>query len=344
MGMTTPRTKNDLLLRAIQDRPVERTPVWAMRQAGRWDPEFQKLRGGRDFYAFSDDPHLAAAASLCPRRFGVDAIILFYDITTLAASMGQKFHLEANHGPRPERPIRSVTEVARLAANPDETSFRPVLETLRLVRQELADELPALVFAGAPFTLGAYQIGVGKNVDEVRSFAASQPDAWRALLETTASATIVFLRSLIAAGATAYQLFDSWAGGLTVEEYESWALPYHRRIFGEVGGNSIVFVKDSPDVDRLAKSGAKVVSLSKGHDLADAKRRFPQLCFQGNVDHELLIDQDPPTVEAATRRCLEAGGGRRHILNLDHGMDRNAKVGNFQAFVDTAKSVQWPTA
>src|SRR5687768_6738417 len=160
MAMTTPTTKNNLVLRATRGECAERTPVWAMRQAGRWDPAFQELRGGRDFYAFSDDPNLAAAASLCPRRFGVDAIILFYDITTLAVSMGQKFHLEPNHGPRPERPIRSAADVARLTTEPAEASFRSVLETLRLVRKELDDELPVLVFAGAPFTLGAYQIGV----------------------------------------------------------------------------------------------------------------------------------------------------------------------------------------
>ena len=118
MGVTPPKTKNTLLIDAIEGRPTPRTPVWAMRQAGRWDPEFLKLRGDRDFYSFSDDAHLAAAASLCPRRFGVDAIILFYDITTLAASMGQKFHLEPNHGPRPERPIRTLADVEATWRNP----------------------------------------------------------------------------------------------------------------------------------------------------------------------------------------------------------------------------------
>src|SRR6476659_7454538 len=111
MALTPPKTKNTLLLRAIKGEPVERTPVWAMRQAGCWDPEFMRIRGGRDFYSFSDDPHLAAKASLCPHRFGVDAIILFYDITTLAVSMGQKFNLEPNHGPKPERPIRTMADV-----------------------------------------------------------------------------------------------------------------------------------------------------------------------------------------------------------------------------------------
>jgi uroporphyrinogen decarboxylase len=341
MGVTPPKTTNDLLLRAIRGEQVERTPVWAMRQAGRWDPQFQRLRAGRDFYEFSNNPELAAAASLCPRRFGVDAIILFYDITTLAESMGQKFRLEPNHGPRPERPIRTQADVDALTDLPAENDFRPVLDTLRLVRKELNDEVPVLAFAGAPFTLAAYQIGVGRDIDRVRAFASSQPEVWRSLLDKTAVATVHFLQSILAAGAAAYQLFDSWAGTLTDAEYDSWALPYHQRIFNEVGGNSIVFVKDSPDVDRLAKSGAKIVSLSKGHDLAEAKRKFPNLVFQGNVDHELLIDGSPAEVAAATERCLRAGGGSRHVLNLDHGMDRLAKVENFEAFIGAAKSLTW---
>jgi len=308
-----------------------------MRQAGRWDPEFQKLRGARDFYSFSDDPHLAAAASLCPRRFGVDAIILFYDITTLAISMGQSFRLEPNHGPRPDRPIRTLADVERLASAPDEALFRAVTETLRLVRRELDDELPVLVFAGAPFTLGAYQIGVGKKVDEVRAFAAEQPEVWRALLDKTAEATVGFLSTLLECGATAYQLFDSWAGSLIDDEYEAWALPYHQRVFADVGGASIIFVKDSPDVDRLARSGAKVLSLSKHHDLSDVRRRYPHLAVQGNVDHEMLVTGSPSDVRAATRRCLDAGGGVRHVLNLDHGIERTARVENFEAFVDEAK-------
>ena len=342
MGVTPPKTKNTLLIDAIEGRQTRRTPVWAMRQAGRWDPEFLKLRGDLDFYSFSDDAHLAAAASLCPRRFGVDAIILFYDITTLAASMGQKFRLEPNHGPRPERPIRSLADVEALAETPEESTFRPVLETLRLVRRELDDELPVLVFAGAPFTLGAYQIGVGKKVDEVRAFAAAQPQVWRALMDRTAAATVGFLRSLLEAGATAYQLFDSWAGSLNDEEYPGWAEAHHQRIFSEVGGNSIIFVKDAPDVDRLAKSGAKVLSLSKHHDLADVKRRHPHLCIQGNVDHELLVTGSPKDVTAATVRCLDAGAGSRHILNLDHGMERTATVDNFKAFVDAARNWKPP--
>src|SRR5436305_1176187 len=139
-----------LLVRAVRGEPVERTPVWAMRQAGRWDPEFNRLRGGKTFYEFSEDVELSAAASLLPRRFGVDAIILFYDITTLAVAMGLPFSLQPGRGPVPDRPVRSAADVDRLAARPDADRFRHILDLLARVRAELKGELPVIVFAGAP--------------------------------------------------------------------------------------------------------------------------------------------------------------------------------------------------
>src|SRR3954464_13832382 len=141
-----------LLVRTARGEPVERPPVWAMRQAGRWDPEFHRLRAGLSFYEFSENVELSAAASLCPRRFGVDAIILFYDITTLAVAMGLPFTLQPGRGPVPDRPVRTMADVERLAEVPDPERFRHVLELLWRVRAELRGELPVIVFAGAPFT------------------------------------------------------------------------------------------------------------------------------------------------------------------------------------------------
>lgn len=325
-----------LFERAARGEVVERVPVWAMRQAGRWDPAFRELRAGRDFYEFSENPELAARASLCPLRFGVDAIILFYDITTLAIAMGQSFRLEPQRGPVPDRPIRGIDDVRRLAEHPDPEAYRAVLEALRLTRRATPANIPVLVFAGAPFTLATYQVGLGKRIDEVRAFMQDQPAAWNSLLEKTASATIDFLRSLLAEGAAAYQLFDSWAGDLRPDEYERHAQAFHEQIFGEVGGLSILFVKDGPNLSRMAQSGARVISLGTRHDLAEARRLWPGLTFQGNVDHQILVHGDAAKVTAATKACLAAGGGRRHILNLDHGMDRAARPELFEAFVNTA--------
>src|SRR5262245_45659874 len=167
--MTTAVQKH-LLLRTMSGEAVERPPVWAMRQAGRWDPEFRNLRAGRGFYEFADDPQAAAEASLLPRRFGVDAIILFYDITTLPAAMGLPFELVPEKGPKPIKPIRTTADVDALKSNPDTVRFGAVLETLRMVRHQLQGALPVLVFAGAPFTVASYCVGTGKDVDATLRF------------------------------------------------------------------------------------------------------------------------------------------------------------------------------
>src|SRR6478736_8289837 len=147
---------NHLLVRAARGEAVERPPVWAMRQAGRWDPEFNRVRAGQPFYEFSENVELAARASLLPKRFGVDAIILFYDITTLPVAMGLPFTLKPNLGPMPDQPIRTLDDVKRLTPEPNAASFAHITGLLRRVKEELKGELPVVVFAGAPFTVATY--------------------------------------------------------------------------------------------------------------------------------------------------------------------------------------------
>src|SRR3954469_16618565 len=197
-----------LLVRAARGEAVERPPVWAMRQAGRWDPEFNKVRQGLSFYEFSEDVERAAKATLLPRRFGVDGIILFYDITTLCVSMGQRFELVPSRGPVPDRPVRTRADVEALAAEPHPESYRHVRDLLRLVKAELKGELPVLVFAGAPYTVASYALGTGKDVAATRRFAAEQPAVWDALLGRLTTATTSFLSTLVREGADVYQLFD----------------------------------------------------------------------------------------------------------------------------------------
>ena len=332
-----------LLVRAARGEVVERPPVWAMRQAGRWDPEFNKIRSGLTFYEFSENVELAARASLLPRRFGVDGIILFYDITTLPVAMGQPFTLQPARGPVPDRPIRTMEDVHRLEADPDPRRYQHIRDLLRLVKEELRGELPVLVFAGAPFTVAAYSIGTGKDMDATRRFVAERPEVWSALLASLERATVGFLRTLIAEGADVYQLFDSWAGLLTPEEYDAWAQPHHEAILRDaVGVPRVLFVKESPYLDRLCRSGADVISLGSCHDLASARAKYPDLVFQGNIDEELLRGGTREQVIAATRACLLAGGGHRHIVNLNHGVDRSTPVANFEAFVETVRRSNTP--
>lgn len=327
-----------LLIRAARGMPVTRPPVWAMRQAGRWDPEFNKLRGKLSFYEFSENAELSAQASLLPRRFGVDAIILFYDITTLTVAMGQKYQLLPDRGPVPDRPIRTPQDVEALSSQPDPSRYGHILKLLELVRKELAGSLPVLVFAGAPFTLASYAIGTGKDLEATRRFAKELAHVWEALLDRIGEATCDFLKTLTRAGANAYQLFDSWAGDLTEDEYLRWAQPWHRTITqSDLDVPSILFVKECPYVQHLMTSGANVISLGVTHDLAALRRQYPDRAFQGNVDEDLLRTGTPEQVAEATRRCVQQGGGQRHIVNLSHGVDRTTPVANFEAFIAAAK-------
>jgi uroporphyrinogen decarboxylase len=339
--MTTPEARPDhLLVRAARGEAVERPPVWAMRQAGRWDPEFNKLRAGMPFYEFSENVELAARTSLLPRRFGVDAIILFYDITTLPVAMGLPFSLQPGRGPTPDQSIRTMADVERLETRPAAERLGHITELLRLVKEELKGALPVIAFAGAPFTVATYCIDTGKDLEATRRFAREQSKVWDALLERLRDATVHFLRLMVDAGADVYQLFDSWAGSLERGEYERWAHPHHADILRGAGGvPRILFVKDGPYLDLMAAAGAEVVSLGTRHDLAQARRDYPNLVFQGNVDEKLLRAGTPEQIAAAVRRCLEAGGGRRHIVNLSHGVDKNTPVANFDAYVRAAKGI-----
>jgi uroporphyrinogen decarboxylase len=314
-----------------------------MRQAGRWDPEFNRLRAGLSFYEFSENVELAARASLLPRRFGVDAIILFYDITSLPVSMGQPFTLRPAVGPVPDFAVRSAADLDRLEAEPDPARYQHIRDLLSLVKAELRGELPVLVFAGAPFTVATYCIGTGKDIDATRRFAREQPVVWEGLLDRLTTATVAFLNTLVSDGADAYQLFDSWAGMLTPEEYDRWAQPRHQAVLSAAAGAPrILFVKECPYLDRMCASGADVISLGACHDLRAARAAYPHLVFQGNVDEELLLHGTAGQVAEATAACVAAGGGRRHIVNLNHGVDRGTPVANFEAYVRAARGEAVP--
>lgn len=332
-GTDTP----SLLVRAARGETVERAPVWAMRQAGRWDPEFNKIRGDLGFFEFSENVELATQASLLPRRFGVDGIILFYDITSLPVAMGLPFTLQPGVGPVPDRPVHTREDLHRLEPEVQPDSYSHIRQLLAKAQAELNGSLPVLVFAGAPFTVATYCIGTGKDMKATQAFIEEHPVLWEELLERLTVATIRFLSTLASEGAAAYQLFDSWAGMLDREAYLKWAQPYHQRIFAAVDAiPRILFVKESPFLDLLTATGADIISLGKAHNLAEAKEQYPDLAFQGNVDQAILRNGTREEVVQATRDCLQAGGGHRHIVNLNHGVDKKTPVENFEAFVQTA--------
>ena len=327
-----------LLVRAARGESVERPPVWAMRQAGRWDPEFRRVRAGAEFFAFSEDVPKAAEATLCPKRFGVDAIILFYDITTLPLAMGLPFELKPQVGPAPDRPIQTLADLDRLKDDPLPDSYKHIRELLAVVKQKLDDELPVIAFAGSPFTVATYCIGTGKDMTATRRFIADKPAVWDGLLKKLSAATVGFLNTLVKDGADVVQLFDSWAGMLNPDEYDRFAQTHHTDILaGVTGVPRILFVKECPHLDAMSRTGADVVSLGARHDLAAARKAYPNLVFQGNVNEEVLRTGTPEAVTAAVKSCLTAGGGTRHIVNLNHGVDKGTPVENFQAYVNAAK-------
>ncbi len=327
-----------LLVRAARGELVERPPVWAMRQAGRWDPEFRRVRAGAEFFAFSEDVEKAAEATLCPKRFGVDAIILFYDITTLPLAMGLPFALKPQVGPSPDRPIQTLADLDRLADAPSPDSYRHIRELLRVVKGKLNGDLPVIAFAGAPFTVATYCIGTGKDMAATRQFIAEKPAVWDGLLKKLSAATVGFLTTLVADGADVVQLFDSWAGMLHADEYDRFAQRHHIDILaGVTGVPRILFVKECPHLDAMCGTGADVISLGARHDLAAARTAYPDLVFQGNVNEEVLRTGTPEAVRAAVTACVAAGGGTRHIVNLNHGVDKGTPVENFQAYVSAVK-------
>jgi uroporphyrinogen decarboxylase len=337
MAVAEMKNKDHLLVRAARGEAIERVPVWAMRQAGRWDPEFHKIRSGLGFYDFSENVELAAKASILPVRFGVDAVILFYDITTLPVSMGLPFSLQPNIGPVPASPVRTLEAVLKLNPYPQPETYSHVTRMLTQVQKTLDKPMPILAFAGAPFTVATYCIGTGKDINATRKFIQEQPIIWHELLERLTSATIGFLKTMIAHGACAYQLFDSWAGMLTEKEYDLWAQPFHRRILaGATGAPRILFVKECPYLHKQVETGADIISLGKRNDLKEARDKYPHLVFQGNVDENILRTGTPAEVKIAVEECLRKGGGTRHILNLNHGVDRTTPVANFETFVKTA--------
>lgn len=340
--------KNDLVIRAAKRQRTERTPVWLMRQAGRFDPAYRALRERVDLpleEAFRT-PDLAAEISLLPRRFGVDAIIFFQDILTPLAPLGAEFVFRP--GPVLESPIRTVSDVDALRPFDPSSELPYVPKTLGLVREALAGDLPLLGFAGAPLTLAFFMIegkSPGADPKHARAMMTAEPALFRRLLDLLTDMTADYLKLQIEAGVDAIQLFESTADLVSRDEYERFALPTHVRIFEKLGDAvpRILFAKDRLDVDLMAASGADVLSVSSKVDLAAARRQYgDRVAFQGNVDNHMLAAADTTTddISRAVRACVEAGGHEGHILNLGHGLLKNTPPENVSWLIEACRAIR----
>lgn len=334
---------NDLFRKAARGEPTERPPVWMMRQAGRYLPEYRELREDYSFLEAISTPEVAAEITLQPwERFRPDAVVMYSDILTVLEPLGFSYHLESGVGPVVENPVEEPADTHRERDDVRDQLWY-VGELLELLSDELEGDAAALGFCGGPFTLAAYvcEGTPSRSFMEVRRLRAEHPDAFERLLEAFADVLVEYVQFQVDSGADAIQLFDTYAGLLSPADYREFLLPLHRRVLEAVDVPTIAFARNvSGNLDLLADSGADVVGLDWTVDLETARSELADedVAIQGNLDPALLYG-DPESVRERTREVVDAAGDEGHILNLGHGVDRNTPVENVAAFFETAKNV-----
>lgn len=335
-------TAADRFLRACRREPVDRTPVWFMRQAGRYMAEYRAIRARHTLLEICAHPDLAAEVTLQPiDRLGVDAAILFADILLPLVPMGIDLEFAAGEGPVIHNPVREAADVARLVVRDPEEATPAVLEAVRLIRRELDGRVPLIGFAGGPFTVASYMIegGSSRHYRRTKEMMYRAPDVWDALMEKLADMTARYLAGQIRAGAQAVQLFDSWVGALSPLDYERRVLPYVRRIVAHVaplGVPVIVFGTGTAGLlPLIATTGADVVGIDWRIALDDGWARVGHdRAVQGNLD-PLVLFAPREEIERHVRDILARAGGRPgHIFNLGHGILPETPVDNVRYVVE----------
>jgi len=333
---------SDRFLRACRGLPVDRTPVWFMRQAGRYMPEYRAIRARHSLLEICAQPDLAAEVTLQPvRALGVDAAILFADILLPLIPMGIDVEFAVGEGPVIHNPIRAAADVAALRPVEAGDSLANVLETVRLVRRELDGHVPLIGFAGAPFTLACYLIegGSSRNFLRTKRLMVGDPATWHALLGKLAQVVSDYLAAQVQAGAQAIQLFDSWAGALSPDDYEEYVLPHSRQVLGGLADAGVPLIHFGTDTANLlplmARAGGDVIGLDWRTPLDWGWAQIgADRGVQGNLDPAALF-APRPELNRRVRRVLEQAGGRPgHIFNLGHGILPETPVENVRAVVE----------
>lgn len=335
--------KNDLLLRTLAGETTDRAPVWMMRQAGRYLPEYRKLRDQYPFFERVQTPALAAEITLQPvDLIGVDAAILFSDILVVLQAMGLEVQLIENTGPVLPAPVRTQADASRVFVPDVEESLGYVLDAIRLIKQELNGRVPLIGFAGAPWTLLCYMVdGKGsKTFDLTKSFCYTQPGLAHHLLQMLTDTTIAYLRQQVRAGVDVVQLFDSWGGLLGPDDFEIFSLQYMRQIIGALKEEAptILFAKGAwHSLAEMAATGTTAIGIDWCIRPETARKLAgPQVVLQGNFDPARLLTPIPE-LRKQTAGMLDAFGPGKHIANLGHGILPNVPVDHAKAFVDAVK-------
>ncbi len=330
-------TGRERILRAARREPVDRVPIWLMRQAGRYLPEYREIRAKTSFEAMVRNPELATEVSLQPlRRFPLDAAIVFSDILVPVEPMG--LSLRFDPGPIIEPAVRSRADIERLAVPENGEGLEHVAETIRRLRRGLGDRTALIGFAGGPVTLATYVCeggssaagaGAGKEFRALKRLLHADPAAAHRLAERFSKVIAGSLLAQIAAGADLVQIFDTWAGLLDPADYTSFGLPHVKSIVAELrrrapGTPIIYFARGTGGIlEAVAETGADVIGLDWTIDLGAARRRLPGMAVQGNLDPALLL-APPELLIERTQAILAAGGGQGHIFNLGHGVPLDA--------------------
>jgi len=325
--------KNDRFLRALLRQPVDRTPVWIMRQAGRYLPEYLEVRAkAGSFMGLCTNPELACEVTLQPlRRFPLDAAILFSDILTVPDAMGLGLYFAEGEGPKFERPVRTAADIRALPRPDPMDSLKYVMDAVELIRRSLDGQVPLIGFSGSPWTLATYMVegGSSKNFSRIKALLYDQPALAHELLEKLADAVTDYLNAQIASGAQAVQVFDSWGGALSPETFREFSLRYMRRIVAGIDRGPqgevipvILFSKGcNGHLEALADTGCHALGVDWTISLTEARGRVgDRVALQGNLDPAVLL-ASPEVVRAQAEATLAAfGHGSGHVFNLGHGI------------------------
>lgn len=338
--------KNDLFLRACKKQTVERTPIWIMRQAGRYLPEYREIRERADFITMCKTPELAAEVTIQPVDIiGVDAAIIFSDILVIPEAMGVNLEMIESKGPKLYEPIRNLDQINNLKVIDPYKDLKYVLDAVALTKKELNNRVPLIGFAGSPWTLMTYMVegGGSKNFSEIKKFIYNQPEAAHLLLEKISDAVAKYLSAKIEVGANAIQIFDTWGGLLSQSDFKEFSLQYIEKVISKIKRKEepiIVFAKGvHHSLDDLANSGADVISLDWTINLGEVRNKIgSKVALQGNLDPTVLYANKDKIKEAAVKVLSSFGKGSGHIFNLGHGILPDVDPENAKYLVEVIKN------